>query len=193
MLSFGTQQRNEASMWIAKLSLHYGSGLVFLQYGKLWLYPHSPTKHYMACRTSVTGSLMESSFKGPTDTLILVTRILPWCFYADFCTQTSLPPCTVPAYLSDMTKQQHEAAACCWRQSSLAVFLLACQLWSHCTGECANSPVSFLVRRGHAHVPLLFGHRRLPDTQMRWPFQLLEIQCSLSASHFPPLSGVALW
>lgn len=52
MLSFGTQQRNEASMWIAKLSLHYGSGLVFLQYGKLWLYPHSPTKHYMACRTS---------------------------------------------------------------------------------------------------------------------------------------------
>lgn len=153
MLCFGTQQRNEASMWIAKLTLHYGSGLVFLQYGKLWLCPHSLTKHYMACRTSLTGGLMESSFKGPADTLILVARTLLCCFYANFCTKTSLLACTVPTYLSDMTKQQLEAAACCRRQPSLAVFLLACWVWSHCTGKRANSPVSFLVRRGHAHIP----------------------------------------
>lgn len=193
MLCFGTQQRNEASMWIAKLTLHYGSGLVFLQYGKLWLCPHSLTKHYMACRTSVTGGLMESSFKGSADTLILVARTLLCCFYANFCTKTSLLACTVPTYLSDMTKQQLEAAACCRRQPSLAVFLLACWVWSHCTGKRANSPVSFLVRRGHAHIPSLFGYRRLPDWRTHWPFQLLETQCSVSASHFLPLSRVALW
>lgn len=41
---------------------------------------------------------MESSFKGPADTLIPVARILPWCFYADFCPHW-LPAPSQPSYL----------------------------------------------------------------------------------------------
>lgn len=188
MLWFGTQQRNEASMWIAKLE------------SALWIW---------VTVSAIWKTLTLSSFSHKA--LHGLQNICDWKTNGKLIQRTYW-------YLDTHSKNLALVLLCQFLHTDLFACLLCPNLfiWHDQTAARGSSllleatqprciPVGLpgleSLHRQTCKLtstlssqertctrPLLFGDRRLPDWQTHWPFQLLETQCYLSASHFPPLS-----